>query len=267
VSAHDPFRGDPSKRAESPWYVRLFGARYVNTYLHRFEPERTRAEVDFLERVLELKPGARVLDAACGHGRHAVELAARGYEVTGVDLDAYSLELAQAAARERGVEGRVQLRQCDLRDMPYVDRFDGAYNYFTSFGYLESEAEDERALHAIACALRPGGRFVLETMNLYKLAKVFRERDDWQTYPNGYAMRADRSWDLATGRLHERRVVRDPQGVEEAVEANLRLYSPSELNKMLYRVGLTVEAALSAPDGAPCTLESHRLAMVARKTG
>jgi SAM-dependent methyltransferase len=251
----------------APWYQRLFGPHYVQTYVDRLDPVRTRAEVDFLERTLGLRPGARVLDAACGHGRHLLEFAARGYEVTGVDLDPYSLALAKETAQARGLAERVSLRQCDLRDMPYVDRFDGAYNYFTSFGYLESEAEDERALHAIACALQPGGRFVLETMNLYHLAQVFHARDEWRTFSTGYSMMAERSWDVATGRLQERRVVRDPQGHEREVVADLRLYSASELSKMLYRVGLTVEATLSAPDGAPCTLESHRLAMLARKTG
>lgn len=251
----------------TPWYARLFGKPYIATYADRLKPERTLAEVDFIERALGLEPGMRVLDTACGHGRHLVELAARGYRVTGVDLDPYSLDLARKAAEERGVSERVSLRRGDLRETPFVEEFDAAFNYFTSFGYFESEAEDERALHSVACALEPGGRFLLETINLYYLPQVFRDRDEWQTYSTGYSMMAERSWDLLSGRLHERRTVRDPEGHQEVYDATLRLYSASELSAMLWRVGLSVEAALSAPDGAPCTLNSQRLAIVARKTG
>jgi SAM-dependent methyltransferase len=260
---------DPNNlRSPSPWYSRLFGHRYIGTHAERLSAERTLRECDFLEKTLRLTPAARVLDTCCGHGRHLIELASRGYVVTGVDLDPYSLDLARKSARERNLpDESVQLLRCDLRDMPYVDEFDAAYNYFTSFGYLETEREDERALHAIACALKPGGIFVLETMNLYHLAQVFRPRDEWETFASGYSMMAERSWDLASGHLHERRVVRAPDGSEEEVHATLRLYSASEIAAMCYRVGLTVETALSAPDGGPCTLQTYRLAVVARKTG
>lgn len=234
-------------------------------YADRHDVSRSRAEVDYLERSLGLSPGAHVLDAPCGHGRHLVELASRGYAVVGVDLDEHALTLAREAIASRELPpGRARVLRGELREMSFVEEFDAAYNYFTSFGYFESEEEDERALRAIARALKPGGAFVLETMNLYHLAQVFRPYD-WQELSSGSSMMIERSWDITTGRLLERRVFRDPNGTESEVLADLRLYSATELRAMCYRVGLEVQAMHSAPFGGPCSLESSRLAIVARK--
>jgi SAM-dependent methyltransferase len=250
---------------ETPWYVRFFGPQYIATYADLLTPERTRAEVEFIERTLQLAPGEAVLDAACGHGRHLLQLASRGYRLTGVDLDGYALDLArQEAARHGLAEERVRLLRADLRELPYAAEFDAAYNYFTAFGYLEDEAEDERALRAIARALRPGGRFLLETLSAYRLAQVFQPRT-WQDTSTGYRVLEERSWDLVAGRMHERRILRAPDGREREEHINLRLYTASELAHLFARCGLSVEAALSAPDGAPYTLRSMRLALLGRK--
>ena len=249
----------------APWYETFFGADYIGTYRDRFTPERTSAEVDLIVRALGLQPGARVLDSACGHGRHAIELAARGYDVVGVDLSEHALGLARATASERGLADTVKFVRADMRDLSFVESFDAAFNYFTSFGQLESEGEDERALHSITCALKSGGAFLLETMNLYHVAAVFRPQDDWEVYSTGYSMMAERTWDVISGRMHELRVIRDPSGAERRYEADLRIYSPTELSAMFWRVGLNIEQALSAPDGGTCTLRSPRLALVGRK--
>jgi len=250
-----------------PWYVELFGPLYLATYSDRLDPERNQIETDFIYKTLLLREGSRVLDAPCGHGRHLLELAARGCEMTGVDLNQHAIDVCRARAKEQKVEKQVRLRHGDMRETPYVEEFDAAYNYFTSFGYLEDEAEDERALHAVACALKSGGLFLLETINIYRLAQIFRSKDDWQTFSTGYSMYAERSWNPITGRLDELRRIRTPNGEEREFSASLRLYSPTELRTMFEHVGLSVESVLSAPDGQPCSLESNRLAMVGKKTG
>ncbi len=253
------------KSGTGRWYEHFWGEHYIQTYRDRFTPKRTAVEVDLIERALGIAPGARVLDSACGHGRHAIELAARGYDVVGVDVNPYAIATAQQTAAERGLANKVRFVRGDLRDLAFVEAFDAGFNYFTSFGHLENEEEDERSLHSIACALKSGGPFLLETMNLYHLAAVFRPSDDWEAYSTGYSMMAEREWDVVKGRLHERRIIRDPQGVEHRYEADLRIYSATELSAMYYRVGLNVEQALSAPDGGPCSLGSFRLALVGRK--
>jgi SAM-dependent methyltransferase len=251
----------PAKR----WYDDYFGAHYIATYRDRLSEQRTQHEVDLIARALGLSPGMRVLDTACGHGRHAIELAARGFDVVGVDINPYAIELATKIAAERGLADKVRFVRADLRDLTFVESFDGAFNYFTSFGWLESESEDERALHAITCALKNGATFMLETMNLYHVAAVFRPTDEWEVYSTGYSMKAEREWDVIQGRMHEWRTIRDPQGVEHRYDAHLRIYSPTELSAMFWRVGLNVEQALEAPSRKPCTLGSMRLALVGRR--
>jgi 2-polyprenyl-3-methyl-5-hydroxy-6-metoxy-1,4-benzoquinol methylase len=117
-------------------------------------------QVDFVVDELGLAPGSSVLDMACGRGRHSVELARRGFRVTGVDLSCRSLGLAHAAAENAGVV--IELRRLDMREIDYDGVFDAVINLFTAFGYLQEEAENERVVQRIAAALRRGGAFLRE---------------------------------------------------------------------------------------------------------
>lgn len=108
-----------------PWYSEqegFFGPHYLSTYTDAgyLSEERTQQEVDFLVDVLGLQKGARILDLACGHGRHAVEFARRGYNVVGQDLNSFFLEKAEEAAKEAGVQ--VQWVQGDMREVSFERR-------------------------------------------------------------------------------------------------------------------------------------------------
>src|SRR3972149_9404880 len=90
-----------------PWYSEeagLFGDVYLKTFGELITEERTQLEVNFLEKTLNLQPGAQIFDLCCGHGRHSVELAKRGYRVTGQDLSAYFLKIANDSAKDAGVD-------------------------------------------------------------------------------------------------------------------------------------------------------------------
>ena len=141
------------------WYEEFFGEDYVRFHLRGGEwlEERTGPQCDFVVSALELQPGARVLDLCCGQGRHSVELAQRGYNVTGFDLSEYLLGLARTKAEKLGVE--VEFVRGDMRELPWESEFDAVVNLWTAFGYLESDEEDERVLRSVGAALRPGGQF------------------------------------------------------------------------------------------------------------
>jgi 2-polyprenyl-3-methyl-5-hydroxy-6-metoxy-1,4-benzoquinol methylase len=122
------------------WYSEeygFFGKNYMKEYGKELPPERTKSEIDFAEKVLKLKKKAKILDLGCGHGRHSVELALRGYKVTGQDLNKYFLKLAEDSSKESGVD--VRWIRSDMRKIPFKHEFDAVVNLFTAFGYLEND--------------------------------------------------------------------------------------------------------------------------------
>ncbi|HEX6472348.1 MAG TPA: methyltransferase domain-containing protein, partial [Streptosporangiaceae bacterium] len=113
----------------------VFGDDYLRFYAEQLE-ERADADADLIWRLLDLEPGMEVLDLACGHGRIANRLAARGCRLTGLDATPHFLELARADAADRGVA--VSYIDGDMRSLPWEDgRFDRVINWFTAFGYFE----------------------------------------------------------------------------------------------------------------------------------
>ncbi|HYX86935.1 MAG TPA: class I SAM-dependent methyltransferase [Gaiellales bacterium] len=149
--------------AEPDWFDRFSDEEHPRLAIHRSPAEATAAEVDFLALALGLTDGARVLDLACGHGRHSVELARRGCVVTWVDLSEPSLELAATRAAEAGVDVRLEL--ADMRRIGFEGEFDAVINMFTAFGYFADEADDRLVLERVAAALVPRGACLLETIN------------------------------------------------------------------------------------------------------
>lgn len=147
--------------APCEWFRAFFDEAYLAADRPGLTARRTRAEVDFAARVLSLQTGARVLDVPCGFGRHAAELARRGYRTVGVDLSPLMLREARRAHREGG---RLRFVRTDMRRLAYRTEFDAVICLYTSFGYF-SERENVAALRRMARALRPGGRLLMDHRN------------------------------------------------------------------------------------------------------
>ena len=171
---------------DAHWYQTFFDEHWLTISSQTHSPEKSAAEVAFLVEELGLQSGQIVLDLPCGHGRHSIEFARRGLRVVGVDLNEEPLEQAYWAAREAGV--KVDLRRVDMREIEFREEFDAVFNLWTSFGYFENEAEDRLVLDRAFRALRPGGAFVLETVNLYAVLRRFEPRS-WQRSPSRPAAR------------------------------------------------------------------------------
>ena len=243
-----------------PWYCEFFGERYLEALGRHIEEARTRGEVDFVEKVLGLPSGARILDLCCGHSRHSIELAARGYSVVGLDFDEPSLEKAREAAETRGVE--VEFVQREMRDIPFRQEFDASINMFTAFGYLESEAEDLKVLQAVSEALKPGGKFLLDVINREWLMRNYQPRG-WLENPEGGRLLEEREFDLLTSRNNVRWIYIKPDGSTWETHHSLRVYTLTELAQMLKGVGLSVEAVYGGFEEEPYTLDSRRLIILA----
>jgi SAM-dependent methyltransferase len=139
------------------------------------------AEARFVWKALGLKRGARVLDVACGTGRHAVRLARRGANVVGVDATPAYLREARRAAR--GI-ANARFTRGDMRVLAYVDEFDAAVNLWTSFGYFETPAEDLEVVRGIARALKPGGKFLIDLID-YGAVSRRRRFKNWSECADG----------------------------------------------------------------------------------
>src|SRR5262249_42951030 len=117
-----------------PWWNDFFEGPWARIQAGGYPPERTTTECDLVEGALELKRGARVLDIPCGAGRHCIELARRGYEMTGADLKLEYIASAKSSAEQAGIT--VHFAISDMREFTSEDTFDAAFCYFGSFGYF-----------------------------------------------------------------------------------------------------------------------------------
>ena len=145
-----------------------FSTWFDSPYYHVLYSNRNYAEAEaFLSRLLKHlhpKPDAKILDLACGKGRHAIYLNQQGYDVTGIDLAPQSIDFARQFENER-LHFEVQ----DMREAYKPGTFDFVLNLFTSFGYFASETENVVALKAIAESVKPGGKLVIDFLNAEKV--------------------------------------------------------------------------------------------------
>jgi SAM-dependent methyltransferase len=235
----------------------------VDDYLYFYEDtlasERTEIQVDFLEKRLPMKAPMRVLDLGCGHGRHANELAARGYDVVGVDRTPGFIELAKQDAARRGVN--VDYEVMNMRDLDREGEFDRVLCLFDVFGFLRDE-ENLDVLKRIHRALKPGGALCLDVRNRDWMVRAILPVTILQ---KGRDLMIDRhTFDPLAGRLIDQRVMVRDGRVKEA-PFSVRLYSFTELRFLLASVGLSVTAAFGGWDGSPIGLQFNRMVLFAQK--
>lgn len=241
---------------DSEWWRSWFGPGYLALY-DEYLAERTPVEIDQLEALLALQPPQRMLDLPCGQGRHAIELARRGYDVTGADLSPFMLQVAAERAREEGV--RVRWLAGDMRQPIAAERFDVVLNLFTSLGYFADEADDRKVIGAAAAMLVPGGRLVLEVINGERVVAHFKERE-WFTVGQA-AVVEKRSLDRSARRMVVERTVTTPKETEVNHHA-IRLYGGSELSAMMRVAGFGRVDLYGDWNGEPLTAESLRVLAV-----
>jgi 2-polyprenyl-3-methyl-5-hydroxy-6-metoxy-1,4-benzoquinol methylase len=245
------------------WYVDFFRNDYLQVYDHQFTAERAEKEVAFAERALQLSSGSHVLDLCCGQGRHSVLLAKHGFQVTGIDLNREYLELTQNAARAAGV--KVETVAADMREIPAPNKFDAIVNMYSSFGYLESEAEDLRVLESAAQALKPGGRLLLDMLNR-EWAVANYVQNDWHKGADGTIYVERRDLDLASSSMHVSFTIVSPDGRRrDSIGHHIRLYTLTEITRLLQRVGLSLSGVFGGFDSEPYAISTRRMIVLAQK--
>ncbi|MBZ5633143.1 MAG: class I SAM-dependent methyltransferase [Acidobacteriia bacterium] len=219
-------------------------------------PALTLADVDFLEKTFDVKPGARLLDVPCGNGRHSIELARRGYRVTGIDL---SEELLAAARAELDADWRL----ADMRGLELeASTFDGAFCFGNSFGYLD-HAGVTSCLFALAGALKPGAKLVIETSMTAEsiLPTIVQKR--WHRFGDLMILSENR-YDPWESCLHiDYTFVRD--GTVETRPTAHYVFTSADLRRMLDAAGFNTLSFQGSVTGEPYQLGSPRLVIIAQR--
>ena len=202
------------------WYETLF-ENYAKSYDSECYVQGTVGEVDFIEKELGFDKSKRILDIGCGTGRHAIELAKRGYKVTGVDLSKSQLQRAKEKAGDANVQ--IEFIQRDARELEFENQFDMAIMLCEGgFSLMETDEMNFKILQNAAKALKENGKFIFTTLNaLFPL------------YHSGETPSADSqnsSFDLGTLRRTFKFKITDDSGQEKEISGNERYYCPSEIS-------------------------------------
>ena len=148
--------------SKKEWFGEWFNSKYYHIlYKHR-DHEEASLFIDNLCQHLQLKPGQKVLDLACGKGRHAIYLSKKGFDVIGLDLSEQNI-----ASAKKKESPALKFYNHDMRQPWGKDEFDCTFNLFTSFGYFEDDTENQLAINNVARSLKKGGRFILDFLNPY----------------------------------------------------------------------------------------------------
>ncbi len=199
--------------------------------------------IDAIERLVGLEPGSAVLDSCCGPGRHSIELASRGYRVTGIDITEAYLEAARESAG-----GDARFIRADVREYSPGASFDLALNLYTSFGYFADPADDLVALRRLRACLRPGGALVLETTGKETAARDFTAGESFER--GGWGVRTEYSVVGAWEGLRNRWILERGDEIVDR-EFVLRLYSGTEMRAALLAAGFRSARILGSLDGGP----------------
>ena len=236
------------------WYKEWFGEEYLELYAHRNRGEAER-HVDFVESLFGDSPPHAALDLACGAGRHTAALRRRGYRTLGVDLSTTLLAQAPTLPRVAG----------DMRCLPFEDgSFDWVLNFFTSFGYFESEEENRRVLEEVSRLLEPGGRLLIDLFNREQVLANLEPGETRQV--GGRTVEIERWYDERSERVNKRiRLVGSGYPIRTFLES-VRAYAADEVAEALAAVGLSVIDRFGSFEGDAFDRESPRLIFVARKS-
>lgn len=243
------------------WFETFFQGVAVEFWNRAMPPALTLMEVDFLEKALAPPPGASLLDIPCGSGRHSVELARRGYRMTGIDLSTDFLKGAGSRAAEAQVQ--VDVRHGDMRE-PDLDpnSFDGAFCFGNSFPYLDRTGVTA-FLAALSRAIRPGGRLVIDTGCAAEsiLPALLPQR--WHRFEDIIVM-STATYVAADSRLDiDYTFIQD--GKFETRPSSSYVFTVAELTRMLAEAGFEVVSLAGGFAGERYELGSPRLVLTAER--
>jgi SAM-dependent methyltransferase len=231
------------------WFEEWFGEEYLQLYPHRDDADAERA-VGLILKTIPFQSGWRVLDVACGAGRHARAFTASGGRCVGVDLSATLLRLARQITS-------APLVRADMRQLPIrPGSMDLTVNLFTSFGYFERDAEHAAALAEMVSTVRCGGWFVIDFLNPASVRRGLVPEETVEV--GGAQVHVSRS--VSPDGRYVCKSIRAPKG--RHYMERVRLFEPAQISAMLQTAGVEVRFRFGGYDAAPLAVDSARTILI-----
>lgn len=231
------------------WFEEWFGEEYLRLYPHRNDAEAERA-VELVLRTVPFESGWRVLDVACGAGRHARAFHAAGARCTGVDLSQTLLRLARQVTT-------APLVRADMRQLPIrPNSMDLTVNLFTSFGYFDRDIEHTAALVEMIATVRPGGWFVIDFLNPAAVRRQLVPEETLEVA--GSTVRVSRS--VSPDGRYVCKSIHAAEG--RHYRERVRLFEPQQMSDMLEAAGVAVRFRFGDYDASPLAADSPRTILV-----
>ena len=256
----------------SNWFETFFHGVTLDLWRKAIPPEQTTAEAEFLIDHLNCDAGARVLDVPCGNGRLSFELAQRGLRITGVDISEEFIEEARsiqsnqsgppATAGGSDLSTRVEFLLRDMRHLEDQAIYDGAYCFGNSFAFLE-HAEMNRFLGAIARALKPGARFIIETGMAAE--SVLPDFEEQSSHELGDMALTIKERYIAAESCIDSEYIFERDGQTESRLAREWIYTVAEIRRMLESAGFSVLDLYGSLKCKPYKLGSQELFIVSER--
>jgi 2-polyprenyl-3-methyl-5-hydroxy-6-metoxy-1,4-benzoquinol methylase len=217
------------------WYELLF-ENYGQKYDAESFTQGTAGECDFIENELKSDKSLKILDVGCGTGRHSIELAKRGFDVTGIDLSESQLARAREKAETNNL--KIDFRKEDARNLPFSDEFHVAIMLCEGgFPLMETDEMNYGILRSVTKSLKKDGKFIFTTLN--GLFPLYHSVEEFcgSAAGNGNATYRNNTFDLMTFRDHNITEFEDDFGNKKTIESNERYYVPSEITWLLKSLG------------------------------
>ncbi|YCM46193.1 class I SAM-dependent methyltransferase [Verrucomicrobiaceae bacterium 227] len=247
---------------KNEWWKNFYDENLAHMLLHPATGEESSRTCDFLIETLALSPSDHIFDQCCGTGRIALELAKRGFTVTGIDLAKGYIEEAQSAN-----QARTDFHTEDAFLYKTPAPCDAVINWWTSFGYAESDTQNLKMLQRAFESLKPGRSFAMDYMNVPNLYRKFlplvtttREGPEGTT-----TLHRQSQIDFHSGQLHKTWDYHLPNGQTVQHETSTKLYPPNQLIALFTQAGFTDTQLFGDLDASALTLESPRCIIVGRK--
>lgn len=267
---------ETNKQKEIKWWMEeygFFGKFYMegddskDGYLECRQQtldERTKMEAEGVIRLLELTGKEKVLDCPCGYGRHSNFLCRKGIEVVGYDINSIHLNFAKRFAIENNLPTKfLQKNMLDIND---INKFDAIINMFYSFGFFDTDEENQKVLQNFYNALKPNGKFLMHTdVNLARIKSEKYKFEESRSLNSGKRLRIVDSYNSNTKRIDGKWIISDVNGGNKEVDYSVRVYSKEEFCNMCLQAGFTKVQVFSDWDGKEYSEDAEDMIVIAEK--